>query len=120
MIVPLQCEYFALEGVSQLLRTLELVRSRINPNVELFGVALTMFDRRNKLSFSVQAEVAAYFGDLLFETAIPRNVRLSESPSHGKPIALYDTRSTGAKAYGALADEFMQRLSDKLSAEEPV
>ena len=119
LIVPLQCEYFALEGVSQLLHTLELVRSRINPNVELLGVALTMFDRRNKLSFNVQSEVAAYFGDLMFETAIPRNVRLSESPSHGKPIALYDARSTGAKAYKALADEMIQRLSDKLAAEEP-
>ena len=119
LIVPLQCEYFALEGVSQLLHTLELVRSRINPSVELIGVALTMFDRRNKLSFSVQAEVASYFGDVMFETVIPRNVRLSESPSHGKPVALYDAKSSGAKAYKALADEFVQRLSDKLNAEEP-
>lgn len=115
LLVPLQCEYFSLEGVSQLLRTLELVQSRINPKVVLNGVILTMFDRRNKLSFQVQEEVQNYFGDLLFETAIPRNVRLSESPSHGKPIALYDKRSTGAIAYNALADEVIIRLG--LSAE---
>ena len=110
LIVPLQCEYFSLEGVSQLLRTLELVQSRINPKVKLDGVVLTMFDRRNKLSFQVQSEVQNYFGELLFETPIPRNVRLSESPSHGKPIALYDRRSKGAMAYEALAAEVIERL----------
>lgn len=110
LLVPLQCEYFSLEGVSQLLRTLELVQSRINPKVKLLGVVLTMFDRRNKLSFSVQDEVQNYFGELLFETRIPRNVRLSESPSHGKPIALYDRRSSGAKAYEDLAAELRERL----------
>jgi chromosome partitioning protein len=110
LLVPLQCEYFSLEGVSQLLRTLEIVQSRLNPKIELNGVILTMFDRRNKLSFQVQEEVQNYFGELLFETAIPRNVRLSESPSHGKPIALYDKRSKGAIAYDALADEMVIRL----------
>ena len=117
LFVPLQCEYFALEGVSQLLRTLELVKARINPKIELLGVLLTMFDRRNKLSFSVQEEVQAYFGDLVFETVIPRNVRLSESPSHGKPISLYDRRSSGAKAYQALAQELGARL-EELASEE--
>ena len=109
ILVPLQCEYFALEGVSQLLQTLELVRARINPTLELLGVALTMFDRRNKLSFNVLDEVQAYFGDLVFESIIPRNVRLSESPSHGKPIALYDPQSSGAIAYRALALELATR-----------
>lgn len=113
LLVPLQCEYFSLEGVSQLLRTLELVQSRINPKVKLDGVVLTMFDRRNKLSFQVQEEVQNYFGELLFDTVIPRNVRLSESPSHGKPIALYDKRSSGAIAYEGLAKEFMKRLGLK-------
>lgn len=112
LLVPLQCEYFSLEGVSQLLRTLELVRSRINPKLTLDGVVLTMFDRRNKLSFQVQEEVRDHFGELLFETVIPRNVRLSESPSHGKPIALYDRRSKGAIAYEALAEEMLKRLAN--------
>ena len=110
LLVPLQCEYFSLEGVSQLLRTLELVQSRINPRAQLLGVVLTMFDRRNKLSFSVQEEVNQFFGELVFDTPIPRNVRLSESPSHGKPIALYDKRSTGAQAYQSLAEEVIIRL----------
>jgi chromosome partitioning protein len=109
IIVPLQCEYFALEGVSQLLRTLELVQARINPNLTLEGVLLTMFDRRNKLSFQVQDEVCNYFEDRVFKTLIPRNVRLSESPSHGKPVALYDPRSSGAKAYQSLAQEVIER-----------
>lgn len=109
VLVPLQCEYFALEGVSQLLRTLELVQARINPHVSLTGVVLTMFDRRNKLTFQVQEEVQGFFGEAVFETMIPRNVRLSESPSHGKPVALYDAQSSGAKAYEALAREFITR-----------
>ena len=109
VLVPLQCEYFALEGVSQLLRTLELVQARINPRVSLMGVILTMFDRRNKLTFQVQEEVEGFFGEAVFKTSIPRNVRLSESPSHGKPVALYDARSSGAKAYEALSEEFIAR-----------
>ena len=110
IIVPLQCEYFALEGVTQLLKTLELVKARINPNLSLEGVLLTMFDRRNKLTFTVQEEVNSFFGALVYETLIPRNVRLSESPSFGKPIALYDPRAQGAKAYQALALEVIQRI----------
>jgi len=109
VLVPLQCEYFALEGVSQLLRTLELVQARINPRVALLGVILTMFDRRNKLTFQVQEEVEAFFGEAVFGAVIPRNVRLSESPSHGKPVALYDPSSSGAKAYDALSEEFIER-----------
>lgn len=109
VLVPLQCEYFALEGVSQLLRTLELVQARINPRVSLIGVILTMFDRRNKLTFQVQQEVEGFFGDAVFQSTIPRNVRLSESPSHGKPVALYDASSTGAKAYEMLAEELINR-----------
>ena len=109
--------HHGVEGVSQLLRTLELVKARINPKIELLGVLLTMFDRRNKLSFSVQEEVQAYFGDLVFKTVIPRNVRLSESPSHGKPISLYDRRSSGAKAYQALAQELGARLEERASEE---
>jgi len=109
VLVPLQCEYFALEGVSQLLRTLELVQARINPRVSLSGVILTMFDRRNKLTFQVQEEVEAFFGEAVFKTTIPRNVKLSESPSHGMPVALYDSRSSGARAYEQLADEFIER-----------
>jgi chromosome partitioning protein len=110
VLVPLQCEFFALEGVSQLLRTLELVQARINPRVSLSGVVLTMYDKRNKLTHLVREEVARYFGARLFTTQIPRNVRLSESPSHGKPVALYDPRSTGAEAYSALADEFISAV----------
>lgn len=105
LIVPMQCEFFALEGVTQLLQTLELVQARINPNIELAGLVLTMFDRRNKLSFHVADEVRSYFEGQVFETEIPRNVRLSESPSYGQPIALYDARSRGAQAYQALAKE---------------
>ncbi len=110
VLVPLQCEFFALEGVSQLLRTLELVQARINPRVSLSGVVLTMYDKRNKLTHMVREEVARYFGERLFETQIPRNVRLSESPSHGKPVALYDARSAWAQAYAALADEFTRSV----------
>lgn len=109
VLVPLQCEYFALEGVSQLLRTLELVQARINPRVSLLGVILTMFDRRNKLTFQVQEEVEGFFGEAVFKATIPRNVRLSESPSHGKPVALYDPSSSGALAYEALSVEFIER-----------
>ena len=118
VLVPLQCEYFALEGVSQLLKTLELVQARINPSVSLAGVVLTMFDRRNKLTFQVQEEVQGFFGEAVFEAMIPRNVRLSESPSHGKPVALYDAQSSGAQAYAALAREFVARLLPNLALPE--
>ena len=113
VLVPLQCEFFALEGVSQLLQTLQLVQARINPQLVLGGLILTMFDRRNKLSFHVAEEVRGYFEDQVFQTEIPRNVRLSESPSYGQPIALYDPRSRGAQAYKALAKELTEAFLEE-------
>ena len=114
LLIPLQCEFYALEGVSQLLRTLRLVQRRLNASLEIEGVLLTMFDRRNKLSFQIEEEVRSHFQELLFTTKIPRNVRLSESPSFGKPIALYAPRSTGARAYNALAEEWRDRQVEEV------
>ncbi|MCX7981876.1 MAG: AAA family ATPase [Syntrophales bacterium] len=108
VIVPLQCEYFAMEGLGHLLNTLKLVRQSFNPNLELGGILLTMFDRRNLLSHQVGDDVRRHFGPKVFNTIIPRNVRLSESPSHGLPILLYDARSKGALAYLELAQEIMK------------
>lgn len=110
LLVPLQCEFFALEGMSQLLRTVDLVRGRFNPALAIIGVALTMFDRRNRLSEQVADDVRATVGKLVFETVIPRNVRLSEAPSHGLPALLYDHRCPGSEAYIALARELIARL----------
>lgn len=109
VLVPIQCEYFALEGLGQLLRTTELVKS-INPDLTIGGVVLTMYDSRTKLSSQVVNEVNEYFGQLVFKTIIPRNVRLSEAPSYGKPINEYDSSSTGADAYSSLAQEFLKRF----------
>ena len=109
LFVPLQCEFFALEGLSQLMRTLERVRARFNPRLALEGVVLTMYDKRNSLSEQVAADVRAHFGDQVYETAIPRNVRIAEAPSHGKPILLYDLRCPGSQAYIMLAAEFGRR-----------
>ncbi|WP_404711008.1 ParA family protein [Sphingomonas sp. MMS24-J13] len=110
LLVPLQCEFFALEGMSQLLRTVELVRGRFNPGLAILGVALTMFDRRNRLSEQVSDDVRAVVGKLVFDTVIPRNVRLSEAPSHGLPALIYDHRCPGSEAYIALAREVIARL----------
>ena len=110
LLIPLQCEFFALEGMSQLLQTVERVRARFNPNLSILGVALTMYDRRNRLSEQVAADVRAVVGDLVFKTAIPRNVRLSEAPSHGLPALVYDYRCPGSEAYIALAQELIARL----------
>jgi chromosome partitioning protein len=110
LLVPLQCEFFALEGMSQLLRTVDLVRNRFNPSLSILGVALTMFDRRNRLSEQVSDDVRAVVGKLVFETVIPRNVRLSEAPSHGLPALIYDHRCPGSEAYIALAREVISRL----------
>ncbi|USI74294.1 ParA family protein [Sphingomonas morindae] len=110
LLVPLQCEFFALEGLSQLLQTIERVRARFNPHLQILGVALTMYDRRNRLSEQVADDVRACLGTLVFETVIPRNVRLSEAPSHGIPALIYDHRCTGSEAYIALARELMGRL----------
>jgi len=110
LLIPLQCEFFALEGMSQLLQTVERVRARFNPDLSILGVALTMYDRRNRLSEQVADDVRAVVGDLVFKTAIPRNVRLSEAPSHGLPALVYDHRCPGSEAYMGLASEVIGRL----------
>jgi chromosome partitioning protein len=109
LLVPMQAEYFALEGISELMATLDRVTGSFNPGLTLEGVLLTMFDDRTNLSQQVSDNLKAYFGDKLFQTTIPRNVRLAEAPSHGKPVALYDPRSRGAEAYYDLARELLQR-----------
>ena len=109
VLVPLQCEYYALEGLTQLLATLDLVRDHLNPALALKGVVLTMFDGRTKLSSAVANEARRHLGDRVFDTVIPRNVRLSEAPSYGQPISQYSPESTGAAAYAALAVELMTR-----------
>ena len=110
LLVPLQCEFFALEGLSQLLQTVERIRSAFNPELSILGVALTMFDRRNNLSQAVSEDVRACLGQAVFETVVPRNVRLSEAPSHGLPALIYDLRCPGSEAYVRLARELIQRL----------
>jgi chromosome partitioning protein len=109
VLIPLQCEYYALEGLSHLLKTIELVRGSLNERLELDGILLTMFDARNNLSHQVVDEVRAHFPGQICETVIPRNVRLSEAPSHGKPVILYDVASRGAQAYMALGEELTRR-----------
>ena len=116
MLVPLQCEFFALEGLSQLLKTIERVRARFNPALSILGVALTMYDRRNRLSEQVAEDVRAVLGNVVFETVIPRNVRLSEAPSHGVPALIYDHRCSGSEAYIALARECIARLTKTAQA----
>jgi chromosome partitioning protein len=111
VLVPLQCEFYALEGLSHLVRTIERVKRALNPKLEIQGVVLTMFDKRNNLSVQVEADVRAHFGDKVYETMIPRNVRISEAPSHGKPVLLYDWRSPGSQAYIQLAAELLKRES---------
>jgi chromosome partitioning protein len=114
-IVPLQCEFFALEGLSQLLKTIERVRLSLNPNLEIQGVILTMFDKRNNLSDQVASDVRAHLGDKVYETIIPRNVRISEAPSHGLPALVYDLRCPGSQAYIKLAGELIQRERARFS-----
>jgi chromosome partitioning protein len=110
LLVPLQCEFFALEGLSQLLQTVERIRVSYNPQLSILGVALTMFDRRNNLSSQVAEDVRACLGTSVFETVVPRNVRLSEAPSHGLPALIYDLKCPGSEAYVRLAREIMARL----------
>ena len=110
LLVPLQCEFFALEGLSQLLQTIERIRARFNPALSILGVALTMYDRRNRLTEQVAQDVRACLGKAVFETVIPRNVRLSEAPSHGLPALIYDHRCPGSEAYMALSRELLGRL----------
>lgn len=111
VVIPVQCEYYALEGISQLVKTIDIVKKSLNSELDILGVVMTMFDARTRLSSEVVAEVKNYFGEKLFETIIPRNVRISESPSFGKPIDLYDPDSIGAKAYEKLAYEFLERTA---------
>ncbi len=116
LLVPLQCEFFALEGLSQLLRTVEQVQQRFNAELGIIGIALTMFDRRNRLTDQVADDVRECLGNLVFETVIPRNVRLSEAPSHGLPALIYDQTCTGSRAYMALASELIGRLPEERKA----
>ena len=116
LLVPLQCEFFALEGLSQLLQTVERVQQRFNPNLGIIGIALTMFDRRNRLTDQVSDDVRSCLGALVFDAVIPRNVRLSEAPSHGLPALIYDHNCTGSRAYMALARELITRLPEKRKA----
>ncbi len=109
VLVPLQCEYYAMEGLTALMGTIDLVRAELNPSLQLEGILLTMFDRRTTLASQVASEVRGYFGGRVFESVIPRNVRLSESPSFGKPILLYDIESAGAQSYLSLARELLAR-----------
>jgi chromosome partitioning protein len=111
VLIPMQCEYYALEGLARLLDTIELVREHLNPRLALEGIVLTMVDMRNNLSRQVEAEVRSHFGSKVYRARIPRNVRLSEAPSHGKPIILYDIQSRGAVAYLRLGEEMLSSLS---------
>ena len=109
LLLPIQCEYYALEGLSSLLNTVDLVRRSLNPRLRVAGILLTMYDGRNRLSRQVQSDVRGHFGDLVYRSVIPRNVRLSESPSHGKPATLYAYASSGATAYRSLAAELLEK-----------
>ncbi len=116
ILVPLQCEFFALEGLSQLLQTVEQVRGSVNPDLSIHGIVLTMYDKRNNLSDQVVADVREFMGEKVYETVIPRNVRISEAPSHGKPALLYDLKCAGSQAYLQLASEVIKRENKLLAA----
>jgi chromosome partitioning protein len=119
-LVPLQCEYYALEGLSQLLNTAGLVKKNLNPNLHIEGIVLTMFDTRNNLSHQVVQEIKTHFGDKVFQAIIPRNVRLSEAPSHGQSIVHYDPKSIGSIKYQELAQEIiMKHLADRMEKQQP-
>ena len=109
VLVPMQCEYYALEGLSQLVSSIRMVKRSSNPAIDIEGIVLTMYDSRTNLTIQVAEEVKKYFGSKVFKTVIPRNVRLSEAPSHGKPVIAYDRLSRGAMAYNAVAEEFLKR-----------
>lgn len=111
VLIPLQCEYYALEGLANLVETVDLVRGQLNPRLDIQGIVLTMVDQRNNLAKQVEAEVRSHFADKVYRTRIPRNIRLSEAPSHGQPILLYDIHSKGAVAYVKLADELLTQLA---------
>jgi chromosome partitioning protein len=109
IIIPLQCEFFALEGLSHLLKTVQLIKNGLNPNLEIEGVVLTMYDKRNRLTEQVEEDVRSCLGDLVYNTVIPRNIKISEAPSHGKPALIYDLKCSGSIAYIHLAKEMLQR-----------
>lgn len=109
VLIPMQCEYFAMEGLAQLIKTIRSVKKSLNKELYIEGLLLTMFDKRNRLTFQVEAEIKKHFGDQVFKTVIPRNVRLSECPSHGQSVIEYDVKSTGAQAYIKLANEFVRK-----------
>ncbi|MDR2090268.1 MAG: AAA family ATPase [Clostridiales bacterium] len=113
VLIPIQCEFFALEGLSQLINTVKIIKRALNPSLEIEGVLLTMYDPRSKLTLQVADEIKKYFNDKLFDTRIPRNIRLAEAPSFGLPILLYDKRSQGGRAYEELANEFLRKEKKK-------
>ena len=112
VIVPLQCEFLALEGLADLMKNINAVKRNFNPQLKLLGIILTMFSRQNNLSKMIEVDVRKYFGDKVFDTVIPRNVRVAEAPSHGKPVLIYDFKSSGAQAYINLAKEILKREKD--------
>jgi chromosome partitioning protein len=114
LLIPLQCEFYALEGLGQLLNTVNRIQRSLNPNLDIAGILLTMFDRRTNLSYQVAEEAEKFFKNLVFKTTIPRNIRLSEAPSFGKPVLLYDANSTGAQSYLDLAREILQRTPGEI------
>lgn len=116
VLVPLQCEFFALEGLTQLMRTIDMVKHSLNPSLEIQGLVLTMYDRRNALSGQVAADVRQHFGDKVYDSVIPRNVRVSEAPSYGKPVLIYDLKCTGSQAYLKLARELVTRERQRRQA----
>ncbi|MDE3060231.1 MAG: ParA family protein [Pseudomonadota bacterium] len=119
VLIPLQCEFYALEGLSHLIRTIELVRTNLNPELSIQGIVLTMYDRRNKFTDQIERDVREYFGEQVYGAVIPRNVRISEAPSHGKPALIYDMHCAGSKAYIQLASELLKRerrLAEQLTA----
>ena len=111
LLVPLQTEFFALEGLTQLMKTIDRIKVNLNPELEIQGILLTMYDRRNKLSSQVEQEARDYFKDKVYQTVIPRNVRLSEAPSHGVPVLVYDKSCPGSKSYYSFTDEFINQES---------
>ena len=118
VIVPLQCEFYALEGISHLVKTIERVKAGLNPDLELLGIVLTMFDKRNNLSLQVEKDVRDYFGDTVYKTIIPRNVRVSEAPSFGLPAIVYDMKCSGSQAYIKLAKEVIRREKQRQKLEK--
>jgi chromosome partitioning protein len=120
VLIPMQAEYFALEGVSELLDTIERIRQTLNPGLFVEGVVLTMYDDRTNLAQGVTEELRHFFGELLYETTIPRNIRLAEAPSHGKPVILYDPKSRGAESYSKLAAEVLSRIQKRVAAVQPL